>query len=92
MWSNWAWVREPERARRHCGEQICSLRDELGRIEKICLGIGVPKEHVRLIIPLPKNYEEMERVIKEEIEYRGVSVVVCRRECIQTAKRHLKKQ
>lgn len=63
-----------------------------GRIENICLGIGVPKEHVRLIIPLPKNYEEMERVIKEEIEYRGVSVVVCRRECIQTAKRHLKKQ
>ncbi len=63
-----------------------------GRIENICLGIGVPKEHVRLIIPLPKNYAEMEKVIKEEIEYRGVSVVVCRRECIQTAKRHLKKQ
>ncbi len=64
----------------------------LGRIENICLGIGVPKEHVRLIVPLPKNYAEMEQVIKEEIEYRGVSVVVCRRECIQTAKRHLKKQ
>ena len=63
-----------------------------GRIENICMGIGVPKEHIRLIIPLPKNYEEMERVIREEIEYRGVSVVVCRRECIQTAKRHLKKQ
>lgn len=63
-----------------------------GRIENICLGIGVPKEHIRLIVPLPKNYEEMERVIKEEIDYRGVSVVVCRRECIQTAKRHLKKQ
>ncbi|MBR6466368.1 MAG: indolepyruvate ferredoxin oxidoreductase, partial [Bacteroidales bacterium] len=63
-----------------------------GRIENICLGIGVPKEHVRLIIPLPKNYEEMQKVIREEIEYRGVSVVVCRRECIQTAKRHLKKQ
>jgi indolepyruvate ferredoxin oxidoreductase alpha subunit len=30
----------------------------------------------------------MERVIREEIEYRGVSVIIARRECIQTLKRH----
>lgn len=63
-----------------------------GRIENICLGIGVEKEHIRLIVPLPKNYAEMEETIRQEIEYNGVSVVVCRRECIQTAKRHLKKE
>ena len=59
-----------------------------GRLESICKGIGVEPEHVRVIVPLPKNYEEMERVIREEIEYKGVSVIIARRECIQTLKRH----
>ncbi len=59
-----------------------------GKLEKICAAIGVPEEHIRTIIPLPKNYPDMERVIEEEINYHGVSVVICRRECIQTAKRH----
>jgi indolepyruvate ferredoxin oxidoreductase alpha subunit len=40
--------------------------------------------------PLPKNYEEMKQIIREEIEYKGVSVLIPRRECIQTLKRHLK--
>ena len=62
-----------------------------GKLEAICEGLGVPKEHIRTIVPLPANYPEMERVIKEEIEYHGVSVIISRRECIQTAKRHAKK-
>lgn len=61
-----------------------------GRLESICEGIGVAPEHIRTIVPLPKNYPIMEQTIKEEIEYKGVSVIICRRECIQTAKRHLK--
>ena len=62
-----------------------------GRIEAICAGLGVDPAHIRTIVPLPKNYPEMEKVIREEIEYHGVSVIVCRRECIQTARRHAKK-
>ena len=62
-----------------------------GRIEAICEGLGVDKAHIRTIIPLPKNYPDMEKVIREELEYHGVSVIVCRRECIQTLKRHAKK-
>ena len=31
--------------------------------------------------------EEMERTIREEIEYKGVSVLIPRRECIQTLSR-----
>ncbi len=62
-----------------------------GRIESICLGIGVEPEHVRTVIPLPKNMAEMEDIIRQEIEYQGVSVIVPRRECIQTARRHAKK-
>ena len=63
-----------------------------GRIEAICEGLGVEKEHIRTIVPLPKNYPEMEQVIREEIEYHGVSVIVCRRECIQTLRRHTSKK
>ena len=62
-----------------------------GRIEAICAGLGVEKEHIRTIIPLPKNYDEMVKVLREEIEYHGVSVIVSRRECLQTLKRHAKK-
>ena len=61
-----------------------------GRFEQICQGIGVAPEHIRVVVPLPKNMEEMKRIIREEIEYRGVSVIIPRRECIQTARRHHK--
>lgn len=59
-----------------------------GRLEEICKGLGVDPAHIRTIVPLPKNYPDMEKVIDEEINYSGVSVIICRRECIQTAKRH----
>ncbi len=55
----------------------------LGKIEQICLGLGVEKEHVRTIIPLRKYHEENVKVMKEEIAYKGVSVIVARRECIR---------
>jgi indolepyruvate ferredoxin oxidoreductase alpha subunit len=58
-----------------------------GRIEAICLGVGVDPAHVRTVVPLPKNHDEIRRTIREEIEYEGVSVIVPRRECIQTLKR-----
>ena len=61
-----------------------------GKLERICEAIRVAPEHIRTIVPLPKNYTEMEAVIDEELNYHGVSVVICRRECIQTAKRHAK--
>lgn len=61
-----------------------------GKIEDICYGIGVPKEHVRIVIPLPKNIDEIKSIIKEELEYNGVSVLIPRRECIQTFKRKSK--
>lgn len=60
------------------------------KLESICYGVGVEKEHVRIVIPLPKNMEEIKKVIREEIEYNGVSVIIPRRECIQTLKRKKK--
>ena len=61
-----------------------------GRLEQICCGLGVAPEHVRVVVPLPKNMEEIKNVLREEINYAGPSVVIARRECIQTLKRHLK--
>ncbi|MDR0742809.1 MAG: indolepyruvate ferredoxin oxidoreductase [Tannerella sp.] len=63
-----------------------------GRIESICKGIGVAPEHVRVVIPLKKYFEEMKTMIREEIEYKGVSVIIPRRECIQTLTRKNKKK
>ena len=61
-----------------------------GRLEAICCGLGVDPEHVRVVVPLPKNMEEIKQVLREEVAYNGTSVVIARRECIQTLKRHLK--
>ena len=61
-----------------------------GRIESICAGIGVDPAHIRVMVPLKKNYDEMKAIIREEIEYKGVSVLIPRRECIQTLTRKKK--
>lgn len=61
-----------------------------GRLEAICAGIGVDPAHIRVMVPLKKNYEEMKKIIREEIEYKGVSVLIPRRECIQTLTRKKK--
>ncbi len=60
------------------------------KFEAICLGLGVEPEHVRVVVPLPKNMEEITSIIREEIEYNGVSVIIPRRECMQTLKRKLR--
>ncbi len=58
-----------------------------GRIEQICSGLGVSEDHIRVITPLSRHFEENVRVIKEEIVYKGVSVVIPRRPCIHVYKK-----
>jgi len=53
-----------------------------GRLEDICIGLGVKPEHVKVLTPLPKYHEEMVKVLREEMLYDGVSVIIPRRECI----------
>ncbi len=60
------------------------------KFEAICLGLGVEPEHVRVVVPLPKNMEQITNIIREEIEYQGVSVIIPRRECIQTMNRKIR--
>lgn len=62
-----------------------------GKLEEICLGLGAAPEHVRTIDSLPKNHEAIKALFEEEIQYSGLSVIISRRECIQTARRHAAK-
>lgn len=66
------------------GQPTYASGDKLIRIVE---GVGVSRDHVRTIIPLPKNLEENVRVIKEEIEYKGLSVIIAARECVQQARK-----
>lgn len=58
-----------------------------GKFEAICMALGVSPDHVRVVVPAPKNMDEITETIREEIEYRGVSVIIPRRECMQTLAR-----
>ena len=58
----------------------------LGKIEDICKGIGVHPDHIRVFTPLKKNMDEMVQIMKEELAYNGVSVIIPRRQCVQTMK------
>ena len=62
------------------------------KFEGICLALGVEPEHVHVVVPLPKNMEEITRIIRQELDYKGVSVIIPRRECIQTLGRKLRKK
>ncbi|MEF9931644.1 MAG: thiamine pyrophosphate-dependent enzyme, partial [Bacteroidales bacterium] len=62
------------------------------KLEAICKAVGVDEKHIRIVVPLAKNMEEIKAIIKEEIEYKGLSVIIPRRECIQTFKRHSKEK
>jgi len=61
-----------------------------GRIEDICVGVGVSRDHIFVLNPSPKHHEENLAIMKKELDYEGVSVIIPRRECIQTAVRHHK--
>ena len=61
-----------------------------GRLYQIVKGLGVDENHIRVVVPTKANHEEMVKVITEEIEYNGVSVIIPQRECMQTLRRKTK--
>lgn len=60
------------------------------RLESICIGLGVEKEHVRIINPIKKNHEQFVKIINEELAHEGVSVIIPTRECIQTLRKKMR--
>ena len=62
------------------------------KYEAICLGLGMNSDHLHVVTPLPKNIPAIAQLLKDEIAYEGVSVIIPRRECIQTAARHARER
>jgi indolepyruvate ferredoxin oxidoreductase alpha subunit len=58
-----------------------------GRLEGLCAGIGVDPAHLRVLTPLAKHHAENVRIVREELEWPGVSVLIARRACIQIKKK-----
>ncbi|MBU1010313.1 MAG: indolepyruvate ferredoxin oxidoreductase [Bacteroidetes bacterium] len=63
-----------------------------GKVEDICKGLGVDEAHIKVLKPLHKFHDENVQAIKEELEYPGVSVIIPRRECIQTLNRRMRQK
>jgi indolepyruvate ferredoxin oxidoreductase alpha subunit len=61
-----------------------------GKIEDICKGVGVDEAHIRVLKPLRKYHEENMKIIREELDYQGVSVIIPRRECIVTTDKRMR--
>ena len=55
----------------------------------ICKGLGVDPDHIRHIVPLPKNHDEFVKILEEEIAYDGVSVIIPQRVCIVENKKRI---
>ncbi len=70
------------------GQPTAATGDELRRV---VAGLGVPEEHLRTVVPLPKKREEITRVLVEEMNHPGVSVVIASRTCVQEAKRRARR-
>jgi indolepyruvate ferredoxin oxidoreductase alpha subunit len=62
------------------------------KFEAICLALGVEREHLHVVVPLPANMPEITRILREEINYHGVSVIIPQRECMQTLGRKLRQK
>ena len=62
------------------------------KFEAICRGLGLSEEHLKVVVPLPKNMEKITQTLRNEINYHGTSVIIPRRECMQTLQRHLKQK
>lgn len=60
------------------------------KIDEIVKGIGVEEDHIHVIKPLRRFHEDNLKVFEKELGYNGVSVIIARRECIQTLGRRMK--
>jgi indolepyruvate ferredoxin oxidoreductase alpha subunit len=58
------------------------------RLKEIVLGIGVEPEHFHVVPAHRKNHAENTGILKKELEYNGVSVIIAVRECIE----HMRKK
>jgi indolepyruvate ferredoxin oxidoreductase alpha subunit len=54
----------------------------MGRLYDIVKGLGVEEEHIKVIIPLKKYHNKNVDMIKKELDYQGVSMIIAQRPCV----------
>lgn len=60
------------------------------QLEQVILGLGVKREHLKVIEAHPRKVEQMAEVMRAEIAHPGLSVIIAVRECIEAARVHKK--
>jgi indolepyruvate ferredoxin oxidoreductase alpha subunit len=58
----------------------------VGRLENICAGIGVHADHLKMIVPLKKNFKKNLSILREEVQYQGLSVIISQRPCVRLSR------
>jgi indolepyruvate ferredoxin oxidoreductase alpha subunit len=66
------------------GGQPTMATDE--EVVDLVAGLGVPREHIRIVVPLPNRKDQTLAIINEELPYKGLSVIIARRACVTYAK------
>jgi len=61
-----------------------------GKLENLILGCGVNREHLLVLEAKKQLLDENTAKLKAEIEYRGLSVVIFRRECLEAFRKNKK--
>jgi indolepyruvate ferredoxin oxidoreductase alpha subunit len=61
------------------------------KLGALLLGVGVKPEHLLELEAKRQLIDENAAALKKEIEYRGLSVVVFKRECLEAARKRMKK-
>jgi indolepyruvate ferredoxin oxidoreductase alpha subunit len=57
------------------------------RLIEVVKGLGVNPEHIKTMVPLKKNHQANVELIRKEVAYEGLSVIIPMRECLQIAKK-----
>lgn len=66
------------------GGQPTQATDE--QMVDLVAGLGVPREHIRLVEPTRHRKEQTVDVIRQELAYEGLSVIIAHRACVTYAR------
>jgi indolepyruvate ferredoxin oxidoreductase alpha subunit len=64
----------------------------LDQVERLALGMGIPEGQVQTLLPVPKQHEANVAAMAAALRHNGPSVVIFRRECIQSIRRGVLKE
>ena len=59
----------------------------LDQVERMVLGMGIPETQLQVLAPLPRQHEANVQAMEAALRHPGPSVVIFRRECIQSLRR-----